>query len=581
MRTGQFKKTDWERVDRMLKKEVKATLNLPDGASNEYLFGNRKQGCIGLPIAAEESELNLIDTAFKLLTSSDDIVSHEALSSLAHTVSKRIRRTANDSDIEDYLSGSLDDDFSTTTNHISNIWTVARSASRRLGVTWEFQDGVPRLLFQDLTLRPNSRKRILHSIRDRLRSQRSQDLIAKKNQGKVMECVALSPSSSHFITDAKFTRFADWRFIHKARLNLVPLNGAQQWKTGNDRRCRRCPAADETLPHVLNHCKRASRAWQLRHNSIVARIKNAVSPKCEVLGENQDISGSGLRPDLFLKHQQNYYLVDVTVPFENRCTALQAAHQRKVDKYQPVLEVLMNQGIKATIIPFVVGALGTWNPPNDAFMRKFCSKSYLNPFRKLCVSDTIKWSRDIYIEHLTGHTTIFRRLYHLRYLRQHIEIDHQLFKFEKLEERPKFEPPWNKSKFEWRYMKQRKEGCYMYTVGSKMNGRMGCTIVSVFNNTEQHHETRRRSEEASCFASTALGRIAETLPWVSSGFFGMDARGCCCDSALTFRMPPQGAGRVLAYVQLDVVLVETIDELVDQVSCLSPVCPSRVISRTN
>ncbi|GIY44230.1 uncharacterized protein CDAR_27071 [Caerostris darwini] len=106
-----------------------------------------------------------------------------------------------------------------------------------------------------------------------------------------MECVALSPSSSHFITDGKYTRFADWRFIHKARLNLVPLNGAQQWKTG----------------------------------------------------------------------------------------------------------------VKATVIPFVVGALGSWYPPNDVFLRKFCAKSYLNLFRKLCVSDTIRWSRDIYIEHLTGH----------------------------------------------------------------------------------------------------------------------------------------------------------------------------------
>ncbi|GIX97735.1 retrovirus-related Pol polyprotein from type-1 retrotransposable element R2 [Caerostris darwini] len=175
MRTGQFKKTDWERVDKMLKKEIKTTLNLPDGASNEYLFGHRKQGCIGLPIAAEESELNLIDTAFKLLTS-DEVVSTEALSSISHTVSKRIRRTASDSDIEDFLTGSLDDDFSTTTNQLSNIWTVARSASRRLGVSWEFKDGLPRLVFQDLTLRPNSRKRILHSIRDRLRSQRGPDL---------------------------------------------------------------------------------------------------------------------------------------------------------------------------------------------------------------------------------------------------------------------------------------------------------------------------------------------------------------------------------------------------------------------
>ncbi|GIY62486.1 hypothetical protein CDAR_495141 [Caerostris darwini] len=51
------------------------------------------------------------------------------------------------------------------------------------------------------------------------------------------------------------------------------------------------------------------------------------------------------------------------------------------------------------------------------------------------------------------------------------QIDHQLFKFENLDERPKFEPPWHKSKFEWRYMKQREEGCYMYTDGSKMNER--------------------------------------------------------------------------------------------------------------
>ncbi|GIY89581.1 retrovirus-related Pol polyprotein from type-1 retrotransposable element R2 [Caerostris extrusa] len=72
------------------------------------LFGHRKQGCIGLPIAAEESELNLTDTAFKLVTSSDEVVSSEALS-LTHTVSKRIRRTATDSDIEDFLTGSLDD----------------------------------------------------------------------------------------------------------------------------------------------------------------------------------------------------------------------------------------------------------------------------------------------------------------------------------------------------------------------------------------------------------------------------------------------------------------------------------------
>ncbi|GIY62500.1 retrovirus-related Pol polyprotein from type-1 retrotransposable element R2 [Caerostris darwini] len=68
MRTGQFKKTDWEKVDKMIRKEVKTTLSIPDGAANEYLYGHRKHGCMGITIASEESDFNLGDTAFKLLT---------------------------------------------------------------------------------------------------------------------------------------------------------------------------------------------------------------------------------------------------------------------------------------------------------------------------------------------------------------------------------------------------------------------------------------------------------------------------------------------------------------------------------
>ncbi|GIY13593.1 uncharacterized protein CDAR_567271 [Caerostris darwini] len=72
MRTGQFKKTDWEKVDRMLRKELKATLSVPEPAANEYIYGHRKHGCLGVPIVAEEADLNLIDTAFKLLISRDE-----------------------------------------------------------------------------------------------------------------------------------------------------------------------------------------------------------------------------------------------------------------------------------------------------------------------------------------------------------------------------------------------------------------------------------------------------------------------------------------------------------------------------
>ncbi|VVC45889.1 Hypothetical protein CINCED_3A012409 [Cinara cedri] len=33
-------------------------------------------------------------------------------------------------------------------------------------------------------------------------------------------------ASTHFLMAGDFTNFADWRFIHRAYLNLVLLNGA-------------------------------------------------------------------------------------------------------------------------------------------------------------------------------------------------------------------------------------------------------------------------------------------------------------------------------------------------------------------
>ncbi|GIY32124.1 hypothetical protein CDAR_217461, partial [Caerostris darwini] len=63
MRTAQFPKEDWARIDRLLRRDLKDTLNLPMEASNEYLYGQRRLGCCGIPLAAEEADINLVDTA--------------------------------------------------------------------------------------------------------------------------------------------------------------------------------------------------------------------------------------------------------------------------------------------------------------------------------------------------------------------------------------------------------------------------------------------------------------------------------------------------------------------------------------
>ena len=60
--------------------------------------------------------------------------------------------------------------------------------------------------------------------------------------------------------------------MHRARLSLVPLN-AYSRRAGAD---RRCGYEQETLPHVTNHCLQThAEAYQLRHDAILARLKNA------------------------------------------------------------------------------------------------------------------------------------------------------------------------------------------------------------------------------------------------------------------------------------------------------------------
>ncbi|GIY22739.1 retrovirus-related Pol polyprotein from type-1 retrotransposable element R2 [Caerostris darwini] len=94
---------------------------------------------------------------------------------------------------------------------------------------------------------------------------------------------------------------------------------------------------------------------------------------------------------------------DVTCPFENRKTTFDSARARKLAHYEPLIPLYQAQGLQLQIVAILVGALGSWDPQNDTFLRRFMSRSYLNTFRRLCVSDSIKWFRDIYVEFLTGH----------------------------------------------------------------------------------------------------------------------------------------------------------------------------------
>jgi len=194
------------------------------------------------------------------------------------------------------------------------------------------------------------RRAVMRTVRGTLRLKRSDALIAKPDQGRAVECVAVHSASSHFLRDGNFTRFADWRFVHRARLNLVALNGSSSWRAG-DRRCRRCGYINESLAHVIDHCMRYTALYMARHNAIVARIKKTASTRFEVLSENQVLGHQGLRPDIVLKKGPNIYIVDVTVPFDNRLPAFEVAAKEKRTKYEVLRSWLAAEhGCEATVV---------------------------------------------------------------------------------------------------------------------------------------------------------------------------------------------------------------------------------------
>jgi hypothetical protein len=132
-------------------------------------------------------------------------------------------------------------------------------------------------------------------------------------------------------------------------------------------------------------------------------MKYCSSATYNVLSENQVMGSRGLRPDLVLRKGPKINIVDATVVFENRMMAFLAAAEEKRTKYEELrLEMAAQHVAEVAVVPFIIGSLGAWDPDNNSFLRLICSRSYGKLLQKLCVSETIKFTRDIYIEHITG-----------------------------------------------------------------------------------------------------------------------------------------------------------------------------------
>ncbi|KAL1486316.1 hypothetical protein MTO96_031436 [Rhipicephalus appendiculatus] len=122
-----------------------------------------------------------------------------ALSDAYSVASARLGWEATRSELEAYLSGSIEDVFQAPASQLRSVWTEARKASPRLQVTWELDPDNVRISCVDVTITPVQRRRVMRSLQEVLAVDRDRALHELPNQSKEMACVVADRASSHFI----------------------------------------------------------------------------------------------------------------------------------------------------------------------------------------------------------------------------------------------------------------------------------------------------------------------------------------------------------------------------------------------
>jgi hypothetical protein len=245
----------------------------PKGQCRTSLYLNYQRGGLNLLPINVLTDISQLVHGLVLLHSAH--LGKLSMAFLESVVRKRIRRPPEPQDLANYLRGSMEKAFANEATDISNIWTRLRSATLRLrskiNVSWVNDDDQMTLCLNGFALRKGLAE---YALRNSIREYYRQKRLAYPDRGKVYEITSATNPPNHFLRNGDFTRFADWRFIHRARLDCVPLNGSQRFGSRN-RKCRRCGYANETLPHVLCHWKPNFLSITKRHNAIQNRLVRA------------------------------------------------------------------------------------------------------------------------------------------------------------------------------------------------------------------------------------------------------------------------------------------------------------------
>ncbi|CAB4023934.1 Hypothetical predicted protein [Paramuricea clavata] len=383
-------------------KTIPSVCYLPTRATTHYIFASKQAGGLGLADPTRENHLQTIVQAVKMLASSDPTIATMAKSELRQTVRFAAQSHPTPSLISNFLSNAPDRRLDSIRSCTGSLWSHTRNATKTVSITMNVPDvGPPSISSPDYADEVAAKDvcRFLHNLE---RENSAKALCDLRDQGKVARSLSNDKfgNGSNWHYTGLNLRFNDWRFIHRARLNCIPINSVKHRWSNSSPSCRHCEH-DETLPHVLCHCTPNMPAITIRHNKIVDRITNAVCHGSISTNQTVRDSGSPVHPDIVIQNNNHVTIIDVCCPFENGEEALEEAVARKELKYLHLKSHFEVQNKSCEVFGFAIGAHGTWHPGNERVLSALgMSPRYKNLFRKLCCTDVIQGSTDIYRQHL-------------------------------------------------------------------------------------------------------------------------------------------------------------------------------------
>ncbi|CAI2358282.1 unnamed protein product [Caenorhabditis sp. 36 PRJEB53466] len=217
------------------------------------------------------------------------------------------------------------------------------------------------------------------------------------------------PQCNSFVRKGGKVSRAAHKFVHRARLNLLSCN-YNTYDNTKSKECRRCHYENETQWHILQSCTFGlPKKITERHDAVLMKVKKLIeagSKKDWKLKIDQEIPGfTRLRPDIYMRSPDGKEIImaDVACPYEHGVEAMKRSWDKKVQKYSDGFSNLKAQGKKLTVLPIIVGSLGSWWKPTTDSLKKLGIEDAVirKVIPELC-STVLEYSKNAYWNHIFG-----------------------------------------------------------------------------------------------------------------------------------------------------------------------------------